>query len=814
MPYKQRIFAPTHAVTRTLPILTALAEGEKFEALRSGTVTDPMTDPEGVALTAAVPAFGIPSLPFPERAADLLGRLTDDEKIAMLHQRALAVPRLGIGEFSGGSEGVHGASWRDHEGTGMALIATVFPQPVVSTEHYFDDHPQAHAAALRAGLDSFTDQGGDGTFTATAIRQALDRGLITMADVDRAVRRKLLIRLRLGEFDPDGGPFADAGALGTSQHRELARTAARRSMVLLKNDNAVLPITPPISGEAAIAVLGPLADTLYEDWYSPALPYAVTIADGVKAAAYRVTVDEAAERVRTDLGEFDVFDWGDDVITLRQNGKYLTVTKDGELTVGADKPDGWTVRETFRRIPQPGGDMLLRSTATGIATRLRWDVVADGIASAVARAGEADVAVVVAGNHPMIGAREARDRTTLALPPSMDRLVGEVTAANPRTVLVVMSSYPCLVPQAPAIVWTCHAGQETGHALADLLTGRHAPEGRLPQTWYASDADLPGPLEYDIIKAGWTYQYAPAEPRYPFGHGLTYTRFSYGELKLTGGEQLAARLEVTNTGDRHGTEVVQLYARYRGADRPRRRLCGFGRVSLAPGETRAVEITVPMSRLALWDAGSRRMTVPPGRIEIMAAASSADVRQIAALTVPGDEPVPRDLIHQAAADFDDYENIALVDTTRADGDSVTPANPADRSWLVFKNSIFTERTVAATFRVCCADPGGGRIEARRAWCGSRGPDEGDLLGEVAVPCTGGRYDWTEVTGSLGPADGTGDLYLVLHGPVRLDWFRFGRSLSLAATFWISFIRSSRSGTRARSITTLKQSVGSFIVGWP
>ncbi|HEX6524551.1 MAG TPA: glycoside hydrolase family 3 C-terminal domain-containing protein [Streptosporangiaceae bacterium] len=945
------------------------------------------------------------TLSFDERAAGLLARLTDDEKIAMLHQFSPAVPRLGIAAFVTGTEGLHGASWRDHGGTGLTLPATVFPQPaglgatwdpdlvrdvaqatareiralhdqdprislnvwapvvnllrdprwgrneegysedplltgllatafcrglagdradgylltaptlkhflgynnedfrdltssalrprvlheydlppfrapieaglatgvmpsynlvngrpahvspllrlirtwtdeelltcsdawapsnLVNTEHYFDDHAHAYAAALRAGLDSFTDADSDGTFTATAIRQALGLGLITMADVDRAVRRKLLIRLRLGEFDADGGPYVGAGALGTPEHRDLSRTAARRSMVLLRNDGNLLPI----SSETTIALIGPLADTLYEDWYSPALPYQVTIADGLKAVTASVTVDEAAERVRTDLGEFDVFDWGDGIVTLRaaENGKYLTVTRSGALAVEAGKPDGWTVRETFRRARMPGGDMLLRSTATGVATRLRWDVIGDGITGAVARAREADVAVVVVGNNPLIGGREAVDRTTLELPPSMDRLIREVTAANPRTIVVIMSSYPYLTPGAPgaprvsdapaapgvpgvpAIMWIPHAGQETGHALADLLTGRHAPEGRLPQTWYASDADLPGPLDYDIIKSGWTYQYSPAVPRFPFGHGLTYTRFSYGSLTLSpagpaspassassaGSDPLVATLPVTNTGGREGTEVVQLYASYEDPHRPRRRLCGFARVTLAPGETRTVEVSLPMSRLALWDVVSGRMTVPPGPIEIMAAASSADIRQTATLTVPGAPPL-RDLaVRQAAAGFDDYENIILVDTTREDGDAVTPANPADRSWLVFKNSILNERAVVSAFRVSCAAPGGGRIEVRHGRAGGPAPDgpgpagtrpdgpgpagtrpDGPgpagtvLLGEVLVPCTGGRYEWTEVTARLEPTATSGasdpakDLYLILHGPIRLDWF--------------------------------------------
>ncbi len=489
---------------------------------------------------------------------------------------------------------------------------------------------------------------------------------------------------------------------------------------------------------------------------------------------------EGADRVRTDLGEFDVFDWGDDVITLRgaQSGKYLTVTGDGTLAVTAEKPDGWTVRETFRRTLAPGGAALLESTATGQAFRLRWDPLSDGVAGAAAAARDAEVAVVVVGNNPMIGGREARDRATLALPPSADRLVREVTAASPRTVLVIMSSYPYVTPDARAIIWTCHAGQETGHALADLITGRHAPEGRLPQTWYAADADLPDPLDYDIIKAGWTYQYTTARPRFPFGHGLTYTTFGYGPLRVeaalaestelaesTGPEQITASLDVTNAGDRDGTEVVQLYVSYAGPDQPRRRLCGFTRVTLAPGETATARISVPLERLQLWDVAAGRMTVPPGPVEIGAGASSADIRQTATLPLPAASPVRRPA-RVAAADFDDYANVTLTDTTREAGTAVTPADPALPAWLKF-TSIHSERSDVAAFRTACSGLSGGRIEV---WLAPPG-DGKSPFASVSVPCTGGRYEWTEVCAPVPLPPAADEVYLVLHGPVRLDWFR-------------------------------------------
>ncbi len=355
------------------------------------------------------------------------------------------------------------------------------PSNLVDTEHYFGDHATSHAAALRAGLDSFTDKDGDSSFTVAAVTEALDRGLITMAEVDRAVRRKLLIRLRLGEFDASAGPFAGDAALLTDAHRRTARDAATRSPVLLHNDAGLLPLPPGVS----IAVVGPLANDLFQDWYSGTLPYKVTITAGLADVA-DVTVTEGLDRVRLgDLGLFDVADWGGDVVTLRavsthpaspdrppgDTGLYLS----SDLTVSSPGPHGWEVQETFIR---DGG--VFRSIASGAEITAEQQMLSDGVAEAARAAAQADVAVVVVGNHPMINGRETQDRVTLAFPPRQRDLIRAVTEANPRTVLVIMSSYPYIVPaEARTVLWTSHGGQETGHAIADLLTGAAAPAGWL-----------------------------------------------------------------------------------------------------------------------------------------------------------------------------------------------------------------------------------------------------------------------------------------------------------------------------------------------
>jgi beta-glucosidase len=547
---------------------------------------------------------------------------------------------------------------------------------------------------------------------------------------------------------------------------------------LLRNDDRLLPLTPGVS----IAVVGPLARDLFEDWYSGTLPYKVTIADGLAAVA-DVTAVPALDRVDVgDLGVFDVADWGGNVVTLRAApplptspdrppGLYLT----SDFTVSSPGPHGWTVHETFIR----DGDRL-RSTATDAEAVVSWTLLSDGVAAAARAAASADVAVVVVGNHPLINGRETQDRTTLEFPPRQRDLIRAVMSANPRTVLVIMSSYPYAVPpEVKTVLWTSHGGQETGHAIADLLTGAEAPSGRLPQTWYASDADLPDILEYDIIKARRTYQYFDGAPLFPFGHGLTYTTFQYSNLRVERDESLVTvHVDVANTGPRPASEVIQLYthrapARASAADpapdvgaapidRVRdwpRRLAGFTRLTLTPGQTGTAEISFPLTELAIWDVDTGLMKVFGGSYTLDIGASSADTRQTATLTVDGPAPGSRHLTGRQirAADFDDQENIILVGETRADGDAVTPA--AHTGTLVFRHA----RLGSANQITLCVAGEPGTIEVRHG---------AEPLATLDVAPPGGKYAWQEVTTTVtSPGNNPRDLSLVLTAGLRLAWFR-------------------------------------------
>ncbi|MFF9808369.1 glycoside hydrolase family 3 C-terminal domain-containing protein [Streptomyces coeruleorubidus] len=689
------------------------------------------------------------------------------------------------------------------------------PSNLVEQEHYFDDHPAGHAAALKAGIDSFTDQNEDSPTVIGRLREALERGLIDEDDIDRAVRRQLQLRFRLGEFDPELDPYSEIGpeVIDSPEHRALARRAATDSVVLLKNDG-LLPL--PADRAPRVAVIGPLADSLYEDWYSGTLPYQVGIASGLRAALGDsrgdVVTVEAADRIalrsRTSgerLGRtaYDVVEWGDGVLTLRdaETGRYLSRKDDDALVADREVIKTWFINETFALERDPAGDagtVLLRNVFTGryavvdpadgrvrvtaetpqAAERWQHELLRDGAAEARAAAETADVAIVVLGNHPLINGRETEDRTGTALPGTQEALLRAVAGVRPETALVVMSSYPYALDWAdehlPAVVWTSHGGQETGRALAAVLLGEADPAGRLPQTWYRGDDELPHPLDYDVVKAGWTYQYHRTAPLYPFGHGLSYTDFSHDGLRLSTvtvaqDGTVDVTVTLTNTGRRTGSEVVQLYVRALDAryEAPRLKLADFRKVRLAAGESRELVFRLAAEQLAHWDVATGAFTVDPGAYEVLIARSAEHVTLTAPLTVTGTAPAPRAAVDRRtpAADFDDYTDVTLVDATRTAGDAVTPADPARPGTLLFR-SVDLSSAVRFEAELAREDsgPGEARLEVR---AGDR------LLTEIAVPVTGSRYTWTTATADIAaPGDAVHDLRLTLHGAFRLAAFRF------------------------------------------
>jgi beta-glucosidase len=412
-----------------------------------------------------------------------------------------------------------------------------------------------------------------------AVRGALAKGLVTESDIDEAMVRNFRVSLRLGLLDPpEGVPYAAIGRRGEPD----PWTTDRHRM-------AVRRIT-----QKSIVLLKNDSGLLPLD------------AARVKSVA---------------------------VIGPRSNDVLL---------------DWYSGTPPYTVTPLQG----IRNT---LGDRLTIDVPADGSTEAaveVARA--AHVAIVVVGNHPTCDAgwaecpvasdgKEAVDRRAIDL--EQEALVRAVHAANPRSVLVLKASFPFAITwsqtHVPAILTMAHNSQEEGHALADVLFGDYNPGGRLVHTWPRSIEDLPPMLDYDL-RNGRTYMYSKAPPLYPFGFGLSYTTFTYGNLRLGRPSvrpdgTVTVSVDVTNTGTRAGDEVVQLYVAHPASKiaRPAKALKAFERISVAPGQTKTVVLELPAERLAHWDASRQRFVVEPGPVRVMVGSSSADIRAEGTVTVDG-----------------------------------------------------------------------------------------------------------------------------------------------------------------------------------
>ncbi|SDD64420.1 glycoside hydrolase family 3 protein [Glycomyces harbinensis] len=687
------------------------------------------------------------------------------------------------------------------------------PNNLAQLQGYFEDLPTAYAAAVKAGLDSFTQDDDRPGEVLAHIETALERGLLDETDIDTAARRNLFVRFGLGEFDPEDA-YAHIGreVVNSPEHQALAREAAAQSITLLKNDG-ILPLKAP----KKIAVVGPLADTQMQDWYSGTLPYAVTAREALAERA-EVTYCEGVDRIRlrhktgnitagadgaeltlTDTqgvdAQFDLFDWGGWSYTFRsvRTGKYVDGREDG--TVGADSvgPHEFDVHETFTMVEVEGGKVAVQqihksegaesgrwfaiesgrvilSDDRSQAAEFDFDFVSKGREQAAALAAEADVAVVVVGDHPLVNGRETEDRTDLNMPSAQAWLLGTVLAANPNTILVMSSSYPFAANWAakhvPAMVWSGHGGQEWGNALAAVLYGERDPEGRLPQTWYTDAAELPALLDYDIVASDATYLYYLGQPLYPFGHGLSYADFTYANLavdreQVRPGEELTVRVDVTNNADRPGVEVVQLYSHQCGSrvKQPLRQLRAFDKVRLAAGETRTVEFTVDVDDFAHWDNVTGRTIVEKSRQRLMVGRSSANIVLSASVRVDGEVVGPRDLSQPLRATANDaYAGVLWRDENRTAGDVIAAEEAG--GWIMLGDCDFGPDYTTVTARVAG--------QSSQLVLRVDDPLDGDVLAKIDTPTTGGVYDYEDVTVDLGPVEGVKDLYVTFEsGPVRL-----------------------------------------------
>lgn len=436
---------------------------------------------------------------------------------------------------------------------------------LLSDHKRFDnDRAAAAAACIKAGITKFLDEYKD------AVYEALHRKLISVEDIEKAIRGNLRISLKLGLLDhAEDNPYAAIGVTDTiapwskPETKALVREATLKSVVLLKNQDHLLPLDRHKIKK--IAVIGQRATEVLQDWYAGKPFYTVNVLDAIREEA--------------------------------------------------------------------GNDIEVRYVKTN-----RMD-------SARTVAAWADVAIVCVGNHPTCNAgweqapvisegKEAVDRQSLQL--DQEDLLLQVAQTNPNTIGVLISSFPYAINRAnqtvPALLHLTQCSQELGHAVSDVIFGHYNPAGRLTQTWVKNITDLPHMMDYDITH-GRTYMYFKEKPLYPFGYGLSYTRFNYSGTTLNDrvierGDTLRVCFNLKNSGNMDGDEVVQLYvsARKHTDKDPIKQLKAFQRISLRKGETKKVELTVPYTELQVWDEKQNRFILPDKEMTLEIGASSSDIR--------------------------------------------------------------------------------------------------------------------------------------------------------------------------------------------
>lgn len=432
---------------------------------------------------------------------------------------------------------------------------------LLSDHKYYTDQYLGAAATVKSGINQFLDDYKEG------VNGAIEKGYLTEKDIDAEIRGNFRVMLKLGMLDAsDENPYAK---IGTKQDTiDPWKTEAHKKIALEATQKSIVLLKNdskflPLQKEKLkkVAIIGLHADEVLLDWYSGTPPYVITPLQGIK----------------NKLGA------NTEVLYAKNN--------------------------------------------------------ADGKAAAIAK--KADVVIVIVGNHPVCNAgwndcpvpsegKEAVDRQSLTL--EQEDLIKIAYQANPKTVVALISSFPYAInwtqEHIPAIVHMTQNSQELGNALADVLFGDYNPAGRLTQTWVKDITDLADLLDYNI-RNGRTYQYFKGKPLYAFGHGLSYTTFKYNSIEtnletISKNGEVKVTVSVTNSGDKDGDEVVQLYAKQLNSkvERPEKELKAFQRVFFKAGETKKVLLTVKAKDLEYWNVAKQQFELENNTIELQVGSAS------------------------------------------------------------------------------------------------------------------------------------------------------------------------------------------------
>jgi beta-glucosidase len=684
--------------------------------------------------------FRDPKLADDRRIADLLGRLTLDEKVQMMSDHP-KIPRLGI-VFSGQVEGLHGLALGGPGGWGgrgkMALPTTTFPQEK-GLGATWDPALLKQIAALEgyeARYDYQSQEYDRGGVVVRAPNADLSRHPLwgrteESYGEDPFLVGTLTVAFAQGLQGPDPKHWQAASLMKHFLANENENTRASSSSDFderLFREYYSVPFRMGFEQGGSRAVMAAynswngtpmmihpvLKDVMIKEWGNDGLICTDGGALGLLISAHKSFPDKehgAAAAVKAGINHF-LDNYKDDLTKALKDGLVNEADMDAALKnllrlylrlgemdpAGVDpyakigkEADGqlppWE-RDSSKELARLASDestVLLKNEANTLPldkTKLKsiavigpfadqvlldWysgtppysvsslegirDAVGKGTkvlfadgsdpAQAAALAKQADVAIVVVGNHPECNAgweqcptpsngKEAVDRKTVSL--EAEDLVKKVFAANPRTIEVLRASFPYAIvwsqQNLPAIIHITHNSQEEGHGLADVLFGDYSPAGRLTMTWPTGDGQLLPILDYNLLH-GETYLYSKQKPLYAFGYGLSYTSFAYQGVTLSAPKVAAdgsvkVTVKVKNTGKRAGDEVVQLYVQHLGSkvERPILELKGFERVHIVAGAERSVEFELKPKDLAYWDATGHQWCVEKEQIRVLAGGSS------------------------------------------------------------------------------------------------------------------------------------------------------------------------------------------------
>lgn len=557
-----------------------------------------------------------------------------------------------------------------------------------------NDAASASALAVKVGLDLECGS------NYKSLKEALDRKLLTEADIDITLKRLFTARFKLGMFDPEEiVPYAQIpySVNNNSAHDYLARVASQKSIVLLKNQNHTLPLSKNIK---TVAVIGPNANDVQSLWgnYSGTPSNPITVLKGIQnklepntKILYAKGTDLAkgvpemkvipSIYLQNENGKqgltaeyFDNKEWNGKPLFSRIDDNidfnWDIDTPDPRMKIGsysvrwtgyiiAPKTGTYNISEwskPFMTIEIEGGktsggknnhhprirpqkmeleagkkykiEVKYQNNYGNAIAQLLWAEPQENLLNeAVKVANEADTVVLVLGLNERLEGEEMKveadgfeggDRTSLDLPSNQEELIKAITATGKPVILVLINGSALSINWAndnvPAILTAGYPGQQGGNAIADVLFGDYNPAGRLPVTYYKSVNQLPDFENYDM--KGRTYRYFDKKPLYPFGFGLSYTKFKYSNLQfpntISTEKDFEVTVDVTNIGDRDGDEVAELYLKDEKASTPRPivQLEGFERIHLKKGETKTVRFEITPRQLSLINKKNQRVVEP------------------------------------------------------------------------------------------------------------------------------------------------------------------------------------------------------------